>query len=183
MTRTLMTALLALLILVAPQPLVAQGSRAPLIGVIDMQKILRESIAVRSLSKRVEILRSDYQREQQQKESQFRNSDLELARQRAQLSPQEFARQRRDLELRAASMQREALRRKTQIDQLFGQGMSQVQQTLIKISQSIAAERGLDLVLAKATVMLVKPDLEITDVALQQLNEVLPEVAVPELQN
>jgi len=143
-----------------------------------MQRILRESIAVQSLSARVERLRSNYQSETFQREEAFRAADLELARKRTELTPEEFARERRRLEQQAGELQRDSQERKKEIDQIFAQGMAQVQNVLLRVSQDVATERNLDLVLAKATVMLVRPDLEITNQALERLNKELPDVAL-----
>jgi Skp family chaperone for outer membrane proteins len=60
--------------------------------------------------------------------------------------------------------------------------MAQVQQQLTLVTQEIAAERKLDIVLAKATIVLVRPELELTDAALALLNQRLPRVRLPELE-
>ncbi len=157
----------------------AQEVRSPKIGVIDMQRILRESIAVQTLSSQIEALRDDYQAELRQQEEIFREDDLSLSRQRTTLTPEFYSQRRSELEKRAAELQRKFQERKKELDRLFGQGMSQVQQVLIRVSQEIASEKGLDLLLAKSTVVLVKPDLEITEEALARLNSNLPEVSPP----
>ncbi len=157
----------------------AQEVRTPIIGVIDMQRILRESIAVQTLSDQIEELRDDYQAELRLKEEKFREDDLLLSRQRAILAPEFYTQRRSELEKRAAELQRNFQERKKELDRLFGQGMSQVQQVLIQVSQEIASEKGLDLLLAKSTVVLVKPDLEITEEALARLNSNLPQVSSP----
>jgi Skp family chaperone for outer membrane proteins len=58
----------------------------------------------------------------------------------------------------------------------------QIQQQLTLVTQEIAAERKLDIVLAKATIVLVRPELELTDAALALLNQRLPRVQLPELE-
>jgi Skp family chaperone for outer membrane proteins len=60
--------------------------------------------------------------------------------------------------------------------------MAQIQQQLTLVTQEIAAERKLDIVLAKATIVLVRPELELTDAALALLNQRLPRVQLPELE-
>ena len=154
----------------------AQEARTPKIGVIDMQRILRESIAVQALSSQIEALRDAYQAELREQEEKFREDDRELSRLRATFTPEFYGQRRSELEKRAAELQRNFQERKKELDKLFGQGMAQVQQVLIRVSQEIATEKGLDLLLAKSTVVLVKPDLEITEEALARLNSNLPQV-------
>ena len=55
-------------------------------------------------------------------------------------------------------------------------GMKQVQAALVDISREIAEERKSDLVIEKSAVVLVRPELEITQEALKRLNQRLPEV-------
>ena len=171
---------LAVSLFLGPGQAHSQDAPALVVGVIDMQRILRESIAVQSLSAAVETRRDAYQEELREKEEAFRSADLELARQRSEFTPERFAQKRRELEQRASQLQRDFAERKKELDQLFGRGMAQVQQTLVQVSQEIATERGLDILLAKSTVVLVKPSLEITNEALARLNENLPDVALPD---
>jgi Skp family chaperone for outer membrane proteins len=69
------------------------------------------------------------------------------------------------------------------LDQLFGQGMSQVQNELANVAKEIAEERGIDLILSRATVVIVKPKFDISNEALTRLNARLKSVAVPTPQN
>ena len=113
----------------------------------------------------------------------LRNTDQELARQRAILSADAYAKRRQELERQVAKVQREIQERRQGLDEVFSNAMTQVRLRLIDIVQDIAKARGADLVLAKATVVLVRPDLEITNEALERLNEELPSVALPVPQN
>jgi Skp family chaperone for outer membrane proteins len=54
--------------------------------------------------------------------------------------------------------------------------MTKVRNELTKIAKEIAEERGLDLILSKATVVIVMPKFEITNEAVNRLNARLPEV-------
>lgn len=182
-TRCGAALLVVVLGLGAPLVASAQQSPGPKVGVIDLQRILRESLAVKKLSEEVESLRAGYQSDLDVAESEFRAADLQLARDRPNLSPEEFAERRRELEVRAATLQRDFQDRKKELDQLFGRGMAQIQQALLKISQEIAVERELDLLFAKATVVLVKPNLEITGEALARLNAEISAVDLPVPQN
>lgn len=151
------------------------------IGIIDAQRILRESSAMAALSENVEAVRSDHQVALRDGEREIREADRNLAIERTQLNPSVYAQKRRALELQATTLQRSYREKMRAVDTTFRQGLAQIQQQLTLITQEIAAERGLDLVLAKATVVLVRPDLEITDDALLRLNERLPEVRLPGL--
>lgn len=177
-------ALLAGFLWAASHPVAnAQEPASPVFAIIDVQKILRESTAVKSLSRGLEERRGRYQTELRKEEETLRNADQELARQRSILSAEVYAQKRSKLEQRVASLQRGARKRKKGLDRLFANGMSTVQNELAKVAKEIAEERGLDLILSKATVVIVKPKFEITKEVVKRLNARLPDVPLAQEQN
>lgn len=154
-----------------------------IIGVLDTQKVLRDSIAMRSLSQQIEERRNSFQEELRQQEDALRSADQELARQRSILSAEAFAEKRSQLEQQVSSLQRQVQTRRKELDRVYGQAVKQVQGALVSIAQQIASERNLDLVLPKTAVVLVRNDMEITDEVVKRLNETLTEVTVPSVQN
>ncbi len=159
-----------------------QEPLTPSLAIIDVQKILRDSIAVKSLSKEIEAQRGKYQGELREKEKKLRNADQELTRQRSVLTAEAFAKKRKELEQQVTTVQREIQERRKNLDQLFTKGMNQVQNELLKVAKKIAEERDLDLILSKATVVIVKPKFDITNEALRRLNANLPDVALTQSQ-
>ncbi|WP_420348311.1 OmpH family outer membrane protein [Pelagibius sp.] len=155
----------------------AQVERAPLIGVIDVQAVLRESVAVKTLAQRVETARVAAQQAMQDREVALREADLDLAQRRSSLSAEDYRQERSSLEAEGVALQREMQAERRRLDQLFSQGMAQVQQVLQSISQEIAIERDLDLVLAKTTVIIVKSEFDLTEEALRRLNSRLTDVS------
>jgi len=161
----------------------AQAEPAPLIGVIDIQFVLRQSAAVQSLSQEIEAQREAVQEEISNREQALREADFDLAQRRAQLSAEDYAAEREKLEREGIALQREAQEQRRALDQLFSRGMSRVQEILIEVSRNIAREHSLDLVLAKTTVIIVRPEYDFTEQALQQLNDRLPDVDLPPAPN
>lgn len=172
-----------LFMLAAVPPLVsAQSARGQLIGVIDIQGVLRASTAVQQLSREVEALRESTQGEMQDRETALRNADLDLAQRRGSLSPEDYARERAQLEAEGRDLQRHLQEERRRLDQRFSRGMTQVQQVLLRIAQDIARENDLDLLLAKTTVIIVRPEFDFTEQALQRLNDELKELPLPPIQ-
>lgn len=164
-------------------PAIAQEMQAPVLAIIDVQKVLRESVAVKSLTTAIEEERDNYQKELRAQEDSLRTVDQELNRQRAILSAKAYAQKRKDLEQRVASLQRQTREKKRDWDQRFGKGISQVQNELGAVAKEIAEERGLDLIFSRATVVLVNPKFDISNEALKRLNARLTTVAPPTQQN
>ncbi len=161
----------------------AQQAEPAMLAIIDVQKVLRESVAVKSLTAKIEEQRNKYQGELRAQEETLRTADQELARQRTILSSDAYAQKRKDLEQQVATLQRQVQERKKGLDQLFGQGMSQVQNELANVAKEIAEERGIDLIISRAAVVIVKPKFDISSEALTRLNARLTTVALPAQQN
>lgn len=176
-------AALILVVAAAAGPARAQVDRPALIGVIDIQGVLRASTAVRTLSAEIEARRDETQASIQDREAALRAADQDLAQRRSSLSPEAYAREREELETEGIAVQRRLQEERRRLDQRFSQGMTQIQEVLLQISQDIASENDLDLVLAKTTVIIVRPEFDFTDEALQRLNAVLKTVPLPPTQN
>ncbi len=175
--------LVPLLWTAVPAALRAQELAPPVLAVIDLQKVRRNSIAVQALSKRIAEQKTRHQDELREQERTLRDADQELARQRSILSPEAYAKKRGDLERRVASLQRDARARKRALDKLFAQGMAQVQAELTEVAKEIAKEWGLDLILTKTTVVLVRPKFELTQEVLRRLNARMPDLPVAQPEN
>lgn len=178
-------AAIAILLATAALPASAQAQPddTPVIGVIDVQGILRASTAVHALSRDVEALRDRVRAEMQGREADLRAADIDLAQRRSSLTPEAYEQERGKLEAEAMELQRIAQEQRRRLDQRFSQGMAQIQQVLLHISQDIARENDLDLVLAKSTVIIVRPEFDFTDEALRRLNTDLEEVPLPPMQD
>ncbi|MHA1599518.1 MAG: OmpH family outer membrane protein [Alphaproteobacteria bacterium] len=164
-------------------PALAQQAKAPLLAIIDVQKVLRESVAVKSLTIKIEAERKKYQQELRTREDSLRAADQELTRQRTILSTEAYTQKRQELEQQVGQLQRQVQERKKGLDQIFGKGMSQVQNELANVAKEIAEERGLDLILSRATVVIVKPEFDLSNEALKRLNARLTTVTPPTQQN
>jgi len=181
--RGIVAALAVMAAIMIAQSVSAGEFKTPVFAIIDVQKILRDSTAVKGLTTRIDGERQAYQAELRKKEDAVRTADQELARQRSILTADAYAAKRKELEQQMANLQREVRERKRALDQAFGQGMNRIQNELAKVAAEIADENGLDLVLSKAAVVIVKPEFEFTAEALKRLNERLPDVPAANTQN
>jgi Skp family chaperone for outer membrane proteins len=185
-SRTLSAIAFAVVILplLAPSPGLSQSTAppAPVILVIDMQRILDASTAVKEVERQIQERRNAYQQELRQREDELRAADQEISRQRPLLSSQEYARKRRELEERFAQFMRELSDQRNLLDDAFNKAMRAVERQLLTIADQIAAERAANLVIPKTAVVLVHENFEITDEALRRLNAEMPEYVVPPVQ-
>lgn len=150
--------------------------RPPSIGIVDVQKILRDSQASRSLRPQIEKLRQNYQTSVRKRETELRKASQELQRQRAILSSQAFAKRRNDYEEMARKAQVDFQQRKRRIDNAYGAAMRVIQKSMVVAAAKIAEERNFDIVLPKSLVLLADQKLDITGEVLRRIDESLPSV-------
>lgn len=156
--------------------LAADAASPAVVGVVDVQVILRDSSAMKSIQSQVEEKRGQYQNEITGQEKRLRDQEQELKRQQSVLAADVFEAKRRDFEAQVAAVQRDVQERRRVLDQAYGEGLKVVQRELTAIIAGIAKERGFTLVLPAGQTLYAEPALAITDEALKRLNKKLPSV-------
>ena len=175
--RRLATSLSFVLIVglaLGPGPAAAQDGTV--IAILDMERILRDSKAAATLRQEVDKQRQTHQTTLREQENALRTADQELARQRSVLSADAFTAKRKELQDQAVALQQEFVTRQKEMEELFARGIGQVRNALAEVAKEIADERGISLILLKATIVLASRDLDITEEALKRLDERLPSV-------
>ena len=156
----------------------AQGASRISVGVVDIQKILNESLAAQSVRKQVEAMSKKFGADARKARDGLRNEERDLAGKRAILSPERFAQMRRELGQKATNRQRSLNNRRRGIDRSLSSAMGKVQKVFREVSAEIAKERKLTMVLRKSAVVLSPVSMDITKEVLNRLNQRLPKVAV-----
>jgi len=158
----------------------AEGTPKPVVGVIDLQRVLSQADAARSVVQQRESYAEVYQQEAAQEEKDLRATDEELARQRAVLSPEAFADKRQEFQERLQTFQKDVQMRRRDLERAFSQAMNKIQGTVIRITDDVAAERGMNLIVYRSQVFLFDPEMDITDIVLERVNKELPNVTMPD---
>ncbi len=162
------------------QPAAKPGEplKAPVVAVVDVQRIMQESSASKGIQKAIESQRDSYQKEIQSLEDKLQSAENELRKQQTVLAPDAFAAKRRDFEKQVAEVQRTVQTRKRTLDTAFNDAMGHVQKTMLEIVQDIADERGANVVIPRNLLVLFASNLDVTEPVLERLNKQLPTVAV-----
>jgi Skp family chaperone for outer membrane proteins len=141
---------------------------------------MREARAAESIRTQIEARRALYQSEIAEEEQRLVEADRELARQRSILEPEVFAERRKTFEEDVAEVQRMLQSRRQQLDDVAAMAMSEVREAVIRVVGELSEQRGFNLVLPSANVLLFSPQIDITDEVLEQLDVDLPDVRLPE---
>ncbi|MBX6321217.1 MAG: OmpH family outer membrane protein [Rhodospirillaceae bacterium] len=149
------------------------------VAVLDLQEVLRQCDAAKALRARIEKEQAEYQTELAKQENALRNASDELMVQRDQLQPEEFQSRRQKIDQQLAELRRQAQARKRQLETTYNDGMDKVRQAVLEVVTAIAEERGANLVLDKASVVIGAGKFDVTAEVLARLNAALPSVEVP----
>ena len=152
----------------------AQEIEPAIIGIVEVQAIMREATAAKSIQEQIEERRALYQVEISAEEKRLRGVEQEIARQRSVLSPESYANKQRDFEGDVAAIQRIVVDRRRELDQAYAGGVRAIQIEVTKIIGEIAAERGITLVLPQVQTLYVEKELRISREVLRRLDERLP---------
>ena len=167
---------------VAPRPAAAAPAgeklAAPIIAVVDVQKIMQDSAAAKGIQAEIEAQRDKYQKEISGLEDKLRSAEQELRKQQTVLSPDALAKKRKEFETQVAEVQRTVQNRKRALDAGMGDAMGAVQKAMLEIIADVVRERGANIVLARHQFVIVDTKLDISDTVMERLNAALPKVAV-----
>ncbi len=151
---------------------------APIIAVVDVDRIRENSTAAKSVREQLEKQRTTFQDEISKQENDLRNAEQDLNKQRSVLSPEAFNQRRQQFEQRVAEVQRTVQARRRQLEGAMQNSMTQVNTAVVQSVQDIATARGATLVLPKSQIILVDKSMEVTDEVLSLVNRKLPTVKV-----
>jgi Skp family chaperone for outer membrane proteins len=176
--RALWAALVASLLAGRPEAAVPATLEPSVVAVVDFERLIRDSLAGRSLREQIDAQRSTFQAEVAEAEETLRAEDQELQRLQESLDPTAFAERRQRFQAEVAEVQRMVQTRKQILDRAQGAGIDEIKKTTIDIIGEMAKEQGFNLVLSLSQVLLVDSDYDLTQRVMDELNRRLPSVKV-----
>ncbi len=156
----------------------AQTLEDPHIAVVDVQRVLTDAKASKSVQPDIDNLRKEFQNKVRDEERALREAEQQLAQQRAILAPDAFAQKRREFADKASEAQQIVQERRKNLDRAFNATRSVIIQNLALVTQEIAKERKLNIVLDKKFTFMSANSLDITSEVIARLDKKLPRVKI-----
>ena len=150
------------------------------VAVLDVQAILRDAKAVKSIREQITKFGSKFEDEIEKERAEIRKANQELARQRTILAPEAFAEKRRKFEKRVVEVQRLVQKRQRELDKSRNQAMGTVNEAYMEIVSNVANENSLAVIVRKTQTAFSVKSLDITSEILTRLDKKLPTVKVAE---
>ena len=163
-----------------PAPLPpGQPPPTPVIGVVDVPEIQRDSAAFNQVREEIERRRQRLNEDLQREQNSWREQQQQLANQRAGLPPDQLRQRERDLQDRITESQRIFRERSRAIEQVAQGALVEIEQALGSVIRQVAASRSVNMVLPRPLVIYNEPPFDLTAEVSQQFNRALRSVTIP----
>jgi Skp family chaperone for outer membrane proteins len=158
----------------------APGTLAPpTVAVVDMQRVLLESAAGRSIQSQLEVERRKIRDQVSKLDEELKSTENEIKRQRSVMSPDAVNEQVQSFQRKQADAQRVVQERQEAFSKGQNDAVSVVGDNMKDIVQQLSTERHIGLIVRKEVVLSMSDkNMDITDDVIQRLNTKLPSVTV-----
>jgi outer membrane protein len=159
---------------------VAQAAQnAPLVvGIIDLQTLLKNSKAGQSLEKALQDKSKAINTEIGKTEQGLRAKRQKLEQSRSSLAPADFQAQLSALQKEFDALRKNASAKRKELELARNKGLEQISNTLDVVVNDIAKKRGLTLIINRSLVVLAAEDWDITAEVQKGLDAKLPKVSI-----
>lgn len=154
----------------------AQDKTAASIAVVDVDLLLVESSAGKSIQEQLKKKREAFQKEFNEKEKTLNDAQRALIEKKNELSAEDFMRERQEFESRLLDTKKLFQERRNSLDRGLGKAMAELRKKIIEVSADLAEEKGYDVLLTRDSVVIVEKNLNITDAVMSNLNKTVKEI-------
>lgn len=153
---------------------------APVIGVVDIDEIQRESMASKALLVQLNKYRQEFQQESVAEDKALRATQQEIEQQRKTLTPEALTEKARAFDLSVADFQRKDQARRQALEKSFNLAMGKVQQAMFEATRKVATEHGANIILPRGQVLLFDDKMNMTKEIVALMDKALPTVDFPQ---
>lgn len=146
------------------------------IAVVDVQKIMSESLGARSIQKQLEDKRKSFQEEFSKHEQDLRDEQKTLIEGREKMSAEDFSKKREAFEGELLEMRKLVQKRQLALEKGASNAIEDLRGEVVKIVAQLAEKNGYDIVLTKQNVILAEKEMDITPEVMTRLDKNLKQV-------
>lgn len=148
------------------------------IAVIDIDMILIKSKAAESIKKQVEEKRKAFLKDIKTEEDKLRVEQKSLEKKLSDLSKEEFLKQRQGFENRRLVARKKIQNKKQKLEKSYSKAMNILTKSIYEVCQKIAVEDKIDLIITRQNIVVGSMSLDITQKAMDRLNNKLPKLSL-----
>lgn len=169
-------AFIAVLMLAISSPVHAEGGVS--IAVVDMQQILSESDAAKSILAQLKTHREAMEKEIKSLEDSLKKDEQALVKKREGMKPEEFAKDRKAFETKLLESRSKVQKERASADAAFNKAINELRKNLVDVVSTLATEKKIQLVITKQNVIIGDSALEITAEVMKRLNAKIKTIKV-----
>lgn len=166
--RTVLTCFFLTCVLAAPVHAADGGAS---FVVIDIEALISESDAGKSLQDQLKKKRDAFQKEFSDREKELGEKEKSIIKQKNELSPEELNKQRQAFESDLLETRKLFQERRTALDKGLAAAMQTLRGEIVKASAEEAEEGGYKAIFLRESVVIVEKELDITKQVMDRLNK------------
>ena len=148
------------------------------IGVIDINKILSDADAAKTAAKQIEDIAIEIENEIKLSDEEIIKEQNILIESQSIMAPEAFESKRNEYEIKVQKYNSERQAKLMKIDELIAVSRNDVLNAMKPILEEISNEKGITIILEKASIMLNAEKMDLTNEVLKKLNKSLPTIKV-----
>ncbi len=173
MKRILLTASAIFLLFFANSTANAAG-----VGILDVEKIVKESSAMRDIQNKVSKRQDEYQKEVTKQQSKLESEQKRIEGKKTILSKDAFDKEVVGFEKKVDELKTFVDKKQNSLKKASMEAMSKVNDKIKDIIADIANEKGLDVIVPAGQTLYYKDDFDISDEVLKKLDKQITKVDV-----
>ena len=148
------------------------------IGVIDINKILSDADAATTAAEQIEEIAIEIENEIKLSDEEIIKEQNMLIESQSIMAPEAFESKRKEYEIKVQKYNNERQSKLLKIDELIAVSRNDILNAMKPILEEISNEKGITIILEKASIMLNAEKMDLTNEVLKKLNKSLPTIKV-----
>jgi len=148
------------------------------IGIIDVEKIVKESSAMRDIQAKVSKKQDEYQKEVTKKQNELEAEQKRIEGKKNVLSKEAMEKEGKAFDKKVDDLKTFVDKKQNSLKKASLDSMSKVNDKIKDIIADLSKEKELDVIMPSAQTLYFKDDLDVTDEVLKRLNKKITKVDV-----
>ena len=167
-----------LIILSTTLALFAFNANAGQIGVLDVEKIVKESLAMRDIQNKVNKKQDEYQKEVTKRQNGLEAEQKKIESKKTVSSKEVLEKETKAFEKKVEDLKTFVEKKQNSLKKASVDSMTKVNEKIKDVIANISKEKDLDLIIPSAQTLYYKDQLEISDEVLSALNKKITKIDV-----
>lgn len=171
--KTALMALAAVAVMGAAVPAKAENY-----GVVDMNRVMRESEAAKGIFAELDTKRKEFQEQIAKEKSGLQAMEQDIMKKKSSMSAEEFDKKRKEFQDKALAAEKRMQERKRGLDQAFSETMKKFRTEVLKVTADIAKNKSYTAIFNQEAMILADPKMDITSSVIEGVNKDVKKIAV-----